>query len=44
MTEKVDYKKREKTLYFPRQTPMLIEVPRMRMLMIDGVGEPGGGK
>ncbi|MCI8497418.1 MAG: transcriptional regulator [Clostridiales bacterium] len=43
MMEKVDYKKREKTLYFPRQTPMLIEVPRMRMLMTDGVGEPGGG-
>ena len=37
---KVDYKKHEKTLYLPKTTPSLIEVPAMRFIAIDGEGDP----
>jgi hypothetical protein len=39
---KVDYKKDYKDLYMPKQTPMLIDVPSMNFIMVDGQGAPGG--
>jgi hypothetical protein len=39
--EKVDYKKRFKALYsVPTGTPVVVDVPSMNFLMIDGVGDP----
>lgn len=41
MSEKVfDYKKEYKDLYMPKQQPVLIEVPPMNFLMVDGSGDP----
>lgn len=42
MAEKLDYKKEYKDLYLPKQKPMLIHVPTMQFIMVDGKGEPGG--
>ncbi|MBE6024299.1 MAG: transcriptional regulator [Cellulosilyticum sp.] len=42
--EKVDYKKKDKALYGPKTTPMLVEVPKMNFLMIDGKGNPNTSK
>jgi hypothetical protein len=36
----VDYKKAEKTLYFPKTKPSIIDVPAMTFIMVDGVGNP----
>ena len=38
--KKVDYKKRDKVFYQPKTQPMLIEVPEMTFIMIDGKGDP----
>ncbi|HEY8392353.1 MAG TPA: GyrI-like domain-containing protein [Capillibacterium sp.] len=35
-----DYKKEEKDLYMPKEEPVLIEVPSMNFLMVDGRGDP----
>ncbi len=37
---KVDYKKVYKDLYFPKNTPALIEIPSMNFFMVDGKGKP----
>lgn len=42
MTQKLDYKKQFKDLYLPKQEPMLVDVPAMQFIMVDGVGAPGG--
>ena len=42
MTGKFDFKKEYKDLYLPKQKPMLVQVPAMKMLMIDGHGAPAG--
>lgn len=38
--EKLDYKKEYKDLYMPKTKPMLIEVPSIKFIMIDGKGNP----
>lgn len=40
MSKKVDYKKDYKDLYLPKRKPMLIDVPPMNFIMIDGEGDP----
>ncbi|WP_066645472.1 GyrI-like domain-containing protein [Christensenella timonensis] len=40
--EKLDYKKEYKDLYLPKAKPMLIEVPAMNFIMVDGKGAPEG--
>lgn len=35
-----DFKKSQKELYQPGQTPAIVEVPTMRFLMVDGTGDP----
>jgi len=40
MSKKVDYKKDYKDLYLPKTKPMLIDVPPMNFIMIDGAGDP----
>lgn len=40
MAEKFDYKKEYKDLYLPKQKPVLIDVPVMNFIMIDGAGDP----
>lgn len=40
MVEKLDYKKEYKDLYMPKTKPMLIEVPTIKFIMIDGKGNP----
>jgi hypothetical protein len=42
MSAKIDFKKTQKDLYQPNaQEPVIIEVPEMQFLMIDGMGSPG---
>ncbi|MBY8989315.1 MAG: GyrI-like domain-containing protein [Candidatus Lokiarchaeota archaeon] len=42
MPVKIDYKKTQKELYQPNaKDPVIIEVPEMQFLMIDGMGSPG---
>ena len=38
--EKLDYKKEYKDLYMPGTEPMLIEVPSMNFIMVQGKGNP----
>lgn len=38
--EKLDYKKEYKDLYLPKTEPMLIEVPNMKFIMVEGTGNP----
>lgn len=40
MTKKIDYKKDYQDLYLPKTKPMLIDVPPMNFIMIDGAGDP----
>ncbi|MFX1374682.1 MAG: GyrI-like domain-containing protein [Promethearchaeota archaeon] len=42
MPVKIDYKKTQKELYQPKaQEPVIVDVPEMQFLMIDGMGSPG---
>ena len=42
MPVKIDYKKTQKELYQPNaKDPVIIEIPEMQFLMIDGMGSPG---
>jgi len=42
MSVKIDYKKTQKELYQPNaKDPVIIEIPEMQFLMIDGMGSPG---
>ena len=43
MADKIDLKKRYKTLFAARVAPALIDVPALPYLMVDGAGAPGGG-
>jgi hypothetical protein len=40
IAEKIDYKKKYKDLYLPKQKPMVIEVPTMTFIMVNGSGNP----
>lgn len=40
--EKLDYKKEYKDLYLPKTKPVLIDVPAMNFIMVDGKGAPEG--
>lgn len=43
MSDKVfDYKKEYKDLYLPKDKPVLIEVPAIKFIMVDGNGDPNG--
>ncbi len=40
MPDQVDFKKEYKDLYQPKAVPMIIDVPKMKFIMIDGQGDP----
>jgi len=40
MPDKVDFKKEYKDLYLPKTKPMLIDVPEIQFIMVDGAGDP----
>jgi len=40
MSDKLDFKKEYKDLYQPKKVPMIIDVPKMKFIMIDGKGDP----
>ncbi len=40
MMNKIDFKKTLKELYLPPRRPVLVDVPEMQFLMIDGAGPP----
>ena len=40
MTNKMDYKKEYKDLYLPKTKPMIVDVPKMTFIMVDGKGNP----
>jgi len=40
--EKMDYKKKFKNLYLPKNSPCIIQVPSMIFAAIDGEGDPNG--
>ncbi len=40
MKDKFDYKKEYKDIYIPKRKPMIIEVPTMNFIMVDGEGAP----
>lgn len=40
MAARFDFKKEFKDLYLPKEKPMLIDVPDMYFIMIDGAGDP----
>ena len=42
MPSKIDYKKEYKDLYQPGKKPMLIQVPAISFLYLDGIGAPEG--
>jgi len=45
MSEKAfDYKKEYKNLYMPKNKPVLIEVPSMNFIMVDGQGDPNNNE
>lgn len=44
MANKVDYKKDEKHLYVPGTEPVILDVPKLPYVMIDGSGDPNGGE
>ncbi|MFX1565369.1 MAG: GyrI-like domain-containing protein [Promethearchaeota archaeon] len=39
--QKIDHKKTLKEFYKPQRTPVIVDVPAMQFLMIDGKGYPG---
>ena len=40
MPDQFDYKKKYKDLYLPKATPVIIDVPQMTFIMVDGRGNP----
>lgn len=38
--EKLDFKKAYKNLYLPKTAPMILDVPQMSFIMVDGKGNP----
>ncbi|WP_141433908.1 GyrI-like domain-containing protein [Bacillus sp. 03113] len=39
---KVDYKKEYKELYLPKGKPVIVNVPAINFIMLDGMGDPNG--
>ncbi|SMC16895.1 hypothetical protein SAMN02745134_00180 [Clostridium acidisoli DSM 12555] len=39
---KLDYKKEYKALYVPKKEPVVVNVPDINFIMIDGAGDPNG--
>ncbi len=39
-----DFRKQNKELYLPPASPVLVDVPTMRFLMVDGAGGPNGNQ
>lgn len=39
-TEKLDYKKKYKDLYLPKEKPTVVDVPTMTFIMVNGRGNP----
>ena len=42
MGDKIDYKKTYKNIYLPKTTPVIIEIPTIPYIMINGTGDPNG--
>jgi len=42
MGTKVEYKKTYKNIYLPKTVPVIIDVPKMPFIMINGTGDPNG--
>lgn len=42
MGEKIDYKKDYKNIYLPKTNPVIIDIPKMQYIMINGTGNPNG--
>src|SRR3990167_6335866 len=42
--DEIDFVKRQKDIYLPKTEPVIVYVPKMRFLMIDGKGAPEGSK
>lgn len=40
MSNQLDFKKEDKNLYQPKTVPMIIDVPKMKFIMINGKGNP----
>lgn len=40
MIEKIDFKKKDKALYFPKTSPSLVDVPKMKFITFMGKGNP----
>src|SRR5665647_3475955 len=40
MSNQLDYKKEYKNLYQPKTVPMIVDIPKMKFIMIDGKGDP----
>lgn len=38
--EKLDYKKKDKDFYLPGTKPVVIQIPAMKFIMVDGKGDP----
>lgn len=40
MSKKLDFKLEDKNLYQPKTVPMIVDVPEMKFIMVDGKGSP----
>lgn len=40
MAKKIDFKKRDKVLYAPPTTPVVVDVPEMNFIVVEGAGDP----
>lgn len=41
---KYEWKKNEKNIYLPKEEPTLIDIPKMKYLVVDGKGDPNTSK
>lgn len=42
MDKKIDYKKDYRNIYLPKTDPVIIDIPKMQYVMINGTGNPNG--
>lgn len=42
LSDKVDYKRNFKNLYLPKQRPVIVNIPTINFIMIEGQGDPNG--
>lgn len=42
--EKIDYKKVYKAIYMPKRTPMIIDIPKMKFIQVEGKGNPNNSQ